>query len=125
MCAEQVPKFVATQWRQECQKAASSESEEAHSLGKVRITTSTGKASVRTNLARSLARLLSLKALPAGMIPCMQAGGIELVLPASDSSGQQRSFAMRETTDNSAPSFMFAELDGRLSVSLPQAFPFP
>ncbi len=54
---------------------------------------------------------------------CMQAGGIELVLPASDSTGQQRSFAMRETTDNSAPSFMFAELDSRLSMSPPQASP--
>lgn len=49
----------------------------------------------------------------------MQAGGTELILPASDSTGQQRSFAMRETTDNSAPSFMFADLDGRLSMSHP------
>ena len=48
---------------------------------------------------------------------------MELVLPASDSTGQQRSFAMRETTDNSAPSFMFAALDGRLSMSHPQAIP--
>ena len=47
----------------------------------------------------------------------MQAGGIELILPASNTTGQQRSFAMRETTDNSAPSFMFADLEGRLSAS--------
>ena len=124
VCKSQVPKFVATQWRQECQKAASSESEEPHSLGRVRITKSTGKGSVSKSLTRHIERLLpslshAHKVTPDE--PCMQAGGIELVLPASDNTGQQRSFAMRETTDNSAPSFMFADLDGRLSMSHPQA----
>ena len=56
---------------------------------------------------------------------CLQAGGIELVLPASDASGEQRSFSLRETTDNSAPSFMFADLEGRLSEFLPLSISAP
>lgn len=53
------------------------------------------------------------------MIVRLQAGGIELVLPAPDATGEQRSFSLRETTDNSAPSFMFADLEGRLSELSP------
>ena len=45
----------------------------------------------------------------------LQAGGIELLLPGSGVAGQPKAFMLRETTDSSAPSFMFADLDGRLS----------
>ena len=43
----QVPKFIASQWREESQQAAASESADPIHLGKVRISKSTGKSSVR------------------------------------------------------------------------------
>ena len=43
----QVPKFIASQWREDCQKAAASESTDPIHLGKVRISKSTGQSSVR------------------------------------------------------------------------------
>ena len=47
-----------------------------------------------------------------------QGGSIELLLPNAGNGGQEKSFTLRETTDNSAPSFMFAHLAGRLSECL-------
>ena len=43
----QVPKFIASHWRQECHKAAASESADPIHLGKVRISKNTGRSSVR------------------------------------------------------------------------------
>ena len=100
---------------------------EPRTLGKVMITKASGKGPVR-----DCPRTISDQVLQSAYAVCFirllhevplhaQGGSMELLLPSAGNGGQEKSFTLRETTDNSTPSFMFAHLAGRLSECWPPA----